>query len=312
MTSHRIDYNNQWKNSLYISTYDTTVSPFDWKTHHSVCILNELTNEILYTYSLPKTRICLGVITLPDKNLYIYIHYKYIDSEEDPADTPSLVIDFYRIDELSYTFTQEKNYTISSEYSCGNINGKVCRMGGLFCVGFGDINNYNYIDIVSFDENTYLPVKRIENIENIENISSYYYMNSVAIKALVIAYDNQYLNLGLLRINEELPFISAISKIQLPFTHRYDKIIEIEDVNIIELCYRKDSELLCLLRIKLENNNFEVNLEIEEYYVDILFDIISNKVKFISNKISVDSYINSSVDFTSPSIWSKNMTTITY
>ena len=120
-----IDYVNKWKNFTYIFTYhDAKDFASLWDTKHSF-VLTDDSNQIFLKYELPSTRACFGIVTIPEKNLFIYIHYKYVEN------FASVVIDFYKIND-DFTVIKVKDYVIQSGYSCGEISGRICKIQKLF------------------------------------------------------------------------------------------------------------------------------------------------------------------------------------
>jgi len=295
-----IDHVSPWKDNTYAITYIPKNTFFSWDLNHAVCLIDNQ-NKILGEFILPETRICFGVISIPEKNLFIYVHYKY------NGDTPSVFIDFYNIDE-NFKFTLHDSFVIASVYSCNNVDGKICDNGNIFSIGFGDLSNYDYFDVITFNEYEHLPLVRIKNTEH--EINHYYFFNDVILEPIVVAYDNEFLNIAIAKKGEENEFISAILDIKLQYKHKYDRNRDIDDVQILQNIVTNDNQFLFLLRVKLEYENFEVSLQLEEYYLDILFNATTNSVISISDKIRQTKHAFSGINKKEGNMWIKNVETL--
>lgn len=291
---HYIDFSNYWKNSKHIIVYN--IDTFCWDINHLLCIMDD-NNQIFAKHNLCETRICFGIICVPEDNLFIYVHYKYI------SDKPSVVIEFYEINE-SLLIKKFKEFIIESEYSCGGTTGRVCRIeNNLFSVAWGDMSNNDHFDVVFFSKDSYFDKQTIEK----EEIEKYYFLNkNMIIEPLVFAYKSSFLNIGLNILDDDDDnFISIIEKI--PCSHRFDN--KDIDSTILEFGIYGQN-VLCLLRIKLEYNPDPLHLQY--FSLDILFNVKTNSIIECSETKKCDDSnyeIASSINYENienPIIWYKD------
>ena len=284
-------YINLWKNNNYIITYEKSHNIYDLS--YKISILDENDN-ILKTHKLDNTRILLGVITIPDKNLYIYVHYKFLNNER------SLIIDYYKIDD-NLNISKVKDYVINYDYSCNNLEGKLYCLNNKYYIILGDPSNYDYLSLVKFDENKII-YKENRNYFNLK--SNYMISENIIIESQVTAYDNCKLNISLINILSNSK-ISMITNIILPYSHNFN----LSDVESRIINFHSNDYKLCLLRVNLEDK-IDV-LHIDYYYIDILIDIKNHNILSISNKIKESDYdIDSSIAFdneSKPYIWFKDL-----
>ena len=290
-----IDYITQWKNSMSIVTYIPKNTLSFWETEHFVSIIND-SNQILSTYKLPETRICFGVFVIQKKDLFVYVHYKYIN------DIPSVVVGFYNINS-DFSFTKKNEFIIPSYHPCGETTGRVYKMLDIFTVGWGDLTNNEYFDIFTFTEESYSTTKQITDIEY--DIEHYYFYSDFILVPLATAYNNEYLNLAIFRKGNEDSFMFVLSEIKLPYKHRFDNM-EIDNVIIIEFNYYNEI-FYCLFRIKLENSDLEVSFDIETYFIDILVNVTNNSLICVSDKYTNQYRAHSSINYENKSIWNKEV-----
>jgi len=261
-----IDYVNYWNNNKKITTFMSKNNIF-YDTHHYVSVSDENNNE-LTTYKLSETRICFGVLTFPEDNIYIYVHYKYVDND------PSLVIDIYKISE-DYIFIKINQLIVKSDFSCGNTTGEVYKIeNNCFTVAWSDLFNYDYIKCVTIDEGKIIGEFTISNITEIENY--YIISKDIIINAFINGTDN-YINIILLQ-GEKAIFM--LPRITLPYNFNSSNEIECK---ILEFDFNDDKPL-CLIRVNLTNNIDA--LHIESFFIDILLDIKNGQALMISDKIN--------------------------
>ena len=294
-----IEYSNYWNDENHlIASYSNTMI---WlgSRNYTVSLVNNVNNKIVIKYQLPETRVCFGIMTCPDNNIFIYVHCNYIN------DIASIVIEIYNIidnqryenmDSLNPRFHNKINklreFIIPSNTSCGSTTGVLQRVGNdLFNVIWGDLVNDEYVNLVLFDLNGYQPTQMVKDVEDMNDIADYYFItNNNIIQPNVIAINSNKLHIHLRSIKTNR--IIIIQEVELPYTHRYD-VAEVES-SILEFdIYNKHT--LCLIRVKLENK-VDV-LHIENYELDILMDIHTNSIISISQKIKNEFACKSSIYF---------------
>ncbi len=294
----KIEFSNYWNDENHlIASYSNTMMRF-WSKNYTVSLVNNVNNNIVIQYPLPETRICFGIMTCPDKNIFIYVHCNYNNNK------PSIIIEIYHINDK---VNKLREFIIPSNHSCGITSGVLQRAGPhMFNVIWGDLVNCDELSFVLFGLHTYMPTKiiNINDIEDFEDIKQYYFITDTCIlKSDIIAHNNNKLNIAIVNMKQDNNCICFIEDIVLPYNHKFDKHQEIES-SIIESLI--DFGLLCLVRVKLEDK-IDI-LHIETYIVDILINMEKNSVISISPKIKYDKYddnVNSSIYFKecNPYIW---------
>jgi len=115
-----------------------------WELNYNIIIIDN-NNNILKKYKLPTTRICYDLVTIPNKNMFIFIHCKYIDYKI------MNIIEFYKVDDI-YNIVKVNEFNITTSYRCNNICGRVCNYENNYTLIWGDLINYNYCDYVIFND----------------------------------------------------------------------------------------------------------------------------------------------------------------
>jgi hypothetical protein len=266
------------------------INPWELNCHVTIIDNND---NIIKKYKLPTTRICYGFIT--NKNMFIFIHCKHIDYKV------TNIIEFYKVDD-KYNIVKVNEYTIPTSYSCNNIIGRVCSYENNHTLIWGDLVNYNYCDYVIFNDTICSDINHIHDVDY--NIEICFTINeNIIMESDVIAFSEKYFSLKIHSQHENNS--CYIKKIELPFTHRFKKVTEIDSI-ICKLVYNANN-LICLLRVKLYRNIDVLHIEI--YFVDILIDITNNKVIEVSdiilNKGDLEFGILPSIDY--PNIWNKRI-----
>jgi hypothetical protein len=145
----------------------------------------------------------------------------------------------------------------------------------------------------------------INHIHDVDyNIEICFTINeNIIMESDVIAFSEKYFSLKIHSQHENNS--CYIKKIELPFTHKFKKVTEVDSI-ICKLVYNANN-LICLLRVKLYRNIDVLHIEI--YFVDILIDITNNKVIEVSdiilNKGGLEFGILPSIDY--PNIWNKRI-----
>jgi len=272
-----IDYINYWHDNKKITTYLNMKNCMLFDTEHYINISDENDN-VLSTYKLPQTRVCLGVLTFPENNTYVYIHYNFIDDDR------SLIIDIYSISNENI-FTKTNQILVKSDFSCNNLSSQVYKsINNSFIVIWSDLFNYDFVKYILVEKDKIIEEKEISNIYDIEK--KYFLSRDTIFESLVsrtietkTVETNNNINIGLL-INEK-PFYELVD-ISLPYEFKNE--FEIESTIIdIDLT---DGKLLFLVRVNLQNN-IDV-LHIDSFYIDLLIDIHSENVVMISDKKKSD------------------------
>jgi len=293
----KVEFSNYWNDENHLIVSESNTMMRFWSRNYTVSLVNNVNNNnIVIQYPLPETRICFGIMTCPDKNIFIYVHCNYYNN-----DKPSIIIEIYYIDE---TVNKLREFIIPSNHSCGMTEGILQRIDAdSFNVIWSDLVNSDELSLVSFNLNDYTPTKiiSINDIEDdFEDIKQYYFITENCIlKSDIIAHNNNKLDIAIVNIKRDNQSICFIEDIVIPYTHQFDKHKEIES-SIIESLI--DSSL-CLIRVKLEDKIDALHIEI--YAVDILMDIEKQSVISISPKIKYDTDVKSSIYFKEgkPYIW---------
>ena len=277
-----LEYSNYWNDENHlIASYSNTMLR---SRNYTVSLVNNVNNKIVIKYQLPETRVCFGIMTCPDNNIFIYVHCNYIN------DIASIVIEIYNI--IDNKINKLREFIIPSNTSCGSTTGVLQRVGNeLFNVIWGDLVNDEYVNLVLFDLNGYQPTQMVKDVEDMNDIADYYFItNKNIIQPNVIAINSNKLHIHLRSIKTNR--IIIIQEVVLPYTHKYD-VAEVES-SILEFdIYNKHT--LCLIRVKLENK-VDV-LHLENYELDILMDIHTNSIISISHKIKNEFACKSSIYF---------------
>jgi len=265
-----IDYVNYWHDNKKITTYLNVTKFMLFGTEHYINISDENDN-VLSTYKLPETRVCLGVLTFPKNNTYIYIHYNYIENDR------FLIIDIYSISNENL-FTKTNQLLVKSDdFSCNNLSGQVYKsINDSFTVVWSDLTNYDFVKYIIVDKDKIVDEQQLSNIYEIEK---YYFLSKETVFESLVTrtIETNNINVGLL-MNEKL--IYTLAEISLPCEFKN----EIEST-ILEIDFN-DGKLLFLVRINLQNN-IDV-LHIESFYIDLLIDIHSENIVMISDKKKLD------------------------
>ena len=296
----RVEYTNYWNDDNHLIAYSSNNSSFCnlWTQQYTIALMNN-ENKIVIKYPLPGTRQCFGIMTCPDKNIFVYVHCNYVNNDA------SIIIEIYHI--IDNTINKLREFIIHSNHSVGGTSGIVQRvqLDGIhgFNVIWGDLLNSDECSSVTFTLDEHFPTRIFNGIFNnfeIEDIKNYYYyycdVNSIILKSYVIAINNNNLEIAIKNCKTD-KYFSIISEIELPYTHKYDNPTEV-DSTILEFG-SYNGRLLYLVRIKLETK-VDV-LHLERYGVDVLIDIENNLILSISPKIKYDNYdfaVNSSIYFT--------------
>lgn len=290
-TQPKVDFSNYWNDDNHLIVYESNSF---WSSNYTVSLVNNVNSNVVIQLPLPETRYCFGIMTCPDKNIFIYVHCKYYDDES------SIIIEIYKIDDK---INKLREFIIPANHSCGMTEGVLQRIDAdSFNVIWSDLVNCDELSLVSFNLDDYTPTKIISIDEDFDEIKQYYFITENCIlKPDIIAHNNNKLDILIVNIKQDNS-ICFIEDIVIPYTHRFDEYKEIES-SIIESLI--DSSL-CLVRIKLEDKIDILHIEI--YAVDILIDIEKQSVISISPKIKYDDYgfaVNPSIYFKEeqPYIW---------
>ena len=282
-----VEFTNYWNDDNHLIAYTNDRLNL-WSSIYTVALMDKL-NKIVIKCQLPETRNCFGIMTCPDKNIFIYVHCNYID------DNASIVIEIYNIIDGKINLLRE--FIIPSNTWCGMTTGVLQRIGMYnFNVIWGDLVNYEYVNSVAFNLDEYTPTRIINDIyiddDGINDIADYYFItNDIIIKSDVIAINGNTLYIRIR--NCKTDSIIYIQDVELPYTHKYDEN-EVESSILEFAIYNKRA--LCLVRVRLEDK-IDV-LHIERYALDILMDIDNNSIISISQKIKNDNYeVKSSIYF---------------
>jgi hypothetical protein len=278
LQNKKIEFSNYWNDDHHLITYLDGDGRFNmWSMNYTIALVDNVNNNIVIKIPLPETRNCFGIMTCPDKNIFIYSHTNYIN------DNASIIIEIYQI--IDNTINKLREFVIISGHSCGSTDGVLQRVGmNLFNVSWGDLTNSNQISFVSFDLDNYIPTQFINDFEMADFYIHYFISNNVIVKSDVISYNNKF-DISLKNCITENIFC-IVENYELPFTDNYSNNTEVE-TSILEFGIY-NNRTLCLLRMKLESR-IDV-LHLEEYCVDILIDIDSNCVIFVSPKFTYDKY----------------------
>lgn len=299
LKSNYIFSSNFWKDGAYIIRHTSKDNYNSWEIKHDISIFDK-EEILLMKYSFEETRGCIGTYSCPESNIFIYVHYKYIDSDA------MLVINIYNISD-SYEITQHKEYMVPLNYTCGETQGRICNAGNnLFCVVWSDLTNYEGFDSVLFDFNKCYEPQQIDKLDDTidDFVERYYFLGTeLIIEPITICENEKYINIGL--INKQKGNTIVNTHVELNCMHRFSKPEEV-DSTIVDMKRHNDS-IYYLVRVKMENSTDVLHLEY--YYLDFLIDIKINKIIEISEKIPSknDGWFGqlSSIKITSsnPTIW---------
>lgn len=263
----------KWKNNIICITnlYDDIYDNM-YKLH-----IQDQHNKILTTYKLPSTRIYFGSITLPNDNMFIFVHYKY--NEQPNKCKPTLYIEFYEINDNN-EINKAKEYVIESEFSCGETEGRLCKINDdLFTVIWGDRTNYKYYNLLTFNKIKYEdPIELSYDV----NIEACYFMDpNLILESNVTVYKEKYISIKINNyVDKNQGYIFLDNEIELPFNHRFN-FAEI-DSYIISFLKNNDDEYICEIRIELES---KIDLlHIDYFNINLLLNITKNTVINISDK----------------------------
>lgn len=272
------------------STFEPTIkSLHNWYNNYSIIymdldfvfisrgiinIKNDLTGEIVLTHKLcDNTRNSFGIITIPEDNMIIYVHHKYLHMKNKNGENyqkTHIIIEFYTIE--NNIITKVNEYKIFSDYPCNNTTGRLTKITkNTFSIVWGDTTNNDTYKMIIFDKNEYKLHKNIFiNLElNDNNLYKNYYYNPRKILYCIInayLYNQLSINIFITPSNTSLGIIN----VKLPTRHRYKNTEEIENYKLIEI----EDDYALLLRVKLVDN-IDI-LHLKYYYLDILLDIDNN------------------------------------
>ena len=295
----KIEFSNYWNKDTHLIAYLNNDILNLWGSNYTIALVNNSNYNIVIEYPLPETRFCFGIMTLPEKNMFVYCHCNYIN------DDASIIIEIFRI--IDNTIYKLREFVIGSVHSCGRTEGVLQKIGtNLFNISWGDLINSDNISFISFSVDEYDPIQIIDSFIINDFNNHYFITTDLIIQPDVISNNNTFEICLKNCIKDNIFFI--IHDFELPFTHNCDNMAEVESTILEFGTYNGNT--LCLLRIKLENR-IDV-LHLEEYGVDILIDIDTHSVIFISNKFKYDNYdfsVKSSIYFKEgiPMIWTNNV-----
>jgi len=262
----------KWKNNIIcIANNDHDI----YDTIYELYIQDQ-NKQILTKYKLPSTRVYFGSITLPNDNMFIFVHYKY--NEDKKQCKPTLYIEFFEINKNNQT-NKIKEYVIESEFSCGETTGRLCKINdNLFTVVWGDRGNYDYYSLLTFDKTKYDNPLKLSDDVDIE--ACYFFDKDLILESHVLAYKEKYIAIRINNyIDKKQGYIFSDEKIILPYNHRFDH-------NEIESCIisfqKYNDEYICELNIKLESKLDA--LHIDYFNINLLLNITTNKIIEISGK----------------------------
>lgn len=287
----RIEFSNYWNDDTHLITYTPKDMRFNmWSQNYTIALVN---NQIVIKYPLPQTRNCFGIMTCPNKSMFIYVHNNYMNGEA------SIIIEIYHI--IDDIINKLREFIIPSNHSCGNTEGVLQRVGtNQFNVAWGDFLNEDDISLFTFNLDVFSPTQIIKDFKMDDDLKNYYFItNDHILQSDVVASNNNKLDIYIINSKKET-LLFIIQDVVLPYTHKYEHPDEVES-SILEFGFY-DKKTLCLIRIKLENK-IDV-LHLEEYSIDVLIDINANSIISISPKIK-NNDIHSSIYFIKdePMIW---------
>jgi hypothetical protein len=264
-----IDTANLWKDDNYIiSGYANNMAmAVIFGGPHDLHIID---NQIVKNLNNPiDTRVIIGVTTIPEDNILIIVHYKYLENNA------CVIIEFYNIE--SNELAKIKEHIINGQgVSCGEISGRVQRINSHLSVVWGDMFNDDYCYYVSFNSETYSEPKKIQ-LETESPIEKFFFLSEkIYIESMVLGAANKHLRINLynneLEEDEKL-LCDTIFTLPEGITHIHDTVKEV-DSKIIDLQFNEN--MVCLLRLNLEYN-IDI-LHTDEYILDILVNMTKNEV----------------------------------
>lgn len=297
----KIEFSNYWNEDTHLMTYLNKDAFNLWSINYTIALVNTENKNIVIKYKLPETRLCFGIMTCPEKNIFIYCHCNYINNNA------SIIIEIYKI--IDNTINKLREFVIISGHTCGNTDGILQRMGiNMFNIAWGDLTNSDEISFFSFNIDEYESIQIIEDFEmNYDFINYYFISKDVVVQSYIISNSNNNFEICLKNCIKD-NFFFIIENYELPYIHTCSYMTEVEST-ILEFGIF-NNKTLCLVRIKLENR---IDVLHNEYYgIDVLMDIDTNKVIFISPKFTYDDCdfsVKSSIYFKDelPMIWTNKL-----
>ena len=322
-----IYYANYWSNDTTLILYELNGENLFSDLKLKLSLIKTDNNAIieLSTIELPECRSCFGIISNLELNEFTVVSNEYLNND------PIIRLQYFTINEHNnIIFTNE--LIIKTEYSCGNTNGKICKIDNFaFNIIWGDLSNYDYCDIFTIANKQIVSKEQIKLYDIDCDLDSCYFVSKCTIfKSLASGINNDKINIAVQLIDDsvqlnqpnqtnksnqpnqpnqtnkstqpKLPdakFIFSFLSFKLPngLTHNCSQLSEIEST-IIDFAKPADNKkIYFLIRLKLDER---INvLHIEPYTIDILIEIVSQKILFVTNKTKFyeNKYLNSSIQY---------------
>lgn len=251
-----------------------------WTYIYEFEILDDKHN-IINTISFGESRNIIDIYPLYIKNLLIIAYVNYIDN------VPCLLIDFYNINDIN----KIKQHKIKINYACSSITGKLsvqtttsdsCDQN--INIIFGDLINYNYIEYICFNLETFYSPIRIKYDYDIYIDQIYLLNDKLIINADIVIINNiVYIKIyNLIKKESDSNTAFSITELSLDNIKLYDRLC---DYNVYDFFYYND-KIYCLIRLKLnENNNL---LYINPFFVDVIINISDNIIHCYNEPLYYD------------------------
>ena len=219
--------NNEGCNDKITTLKINIKSTFDlWETKYKLELINNTDNIIVSTRSLGKTRIYFGCVLFKSTNEIAYIHYKY--PSDDTICKASLIVDIFCFKSNKLVKTRE--FIIECGYSCGNVDGKICKIDDdKYTIILGDLTNNDYISVIEITNTLYKTPYRFDVTDIELDINYMYFLDKTnIIYSSIIADKTNYLHIGIFDGITSEP-IRLITDYKLPekYSHNFDECTEI-------------------------------------------------------------------------------------